>query len=171
MRRCALWRVVSRKGRSSVAKRYLIPFAALVLFILGGWTLRNKLAADRQGEWVRATSGDLVTGFEVSGVLASEASQTLGPPPVTDTWDFKIAFMAQEGMDVKTGTPVLRFDTTELQRRFNEKSAEADEARKQIEKERADLALGTKDERMKLAVAEAQLRKTALKLEAPPDVA
>ncbi len=154
-----------------VRARIIIPVAAVALFLSGGWTLRNKLAADRQGTWVRATSGDLVTGFEVSGVLASEASQTLGPPPVTDTWDFKIAFMAQEGMDVKMGMPVLRFDTTELQRRFNEKSAEADEARKQIEKERADLALGTKDERLKLAVAEAQLRKTALKLEAPPDIA
>src|SRR5688572_25278378 len=97
MRRCALWRAVSRKGRSSVAKRYLIPFAALVLFILGGWTLRNKLAADRQGEWVRATRGDLVTGFEVSGTLAAVSSDSLGPPPLPDVWEFKIAQLAPEG--------------------------------------------------------------------------
>ena len=151
--------------------RILVPVAAIVLFLFGGWTLRNKLAADRQGEWVRATRGDLVTGIEVTGVLASEASVMLGPPPLTDTWDFKIAFLAPEGTDVKQGMPVLRFDTSELQRRLDEKSAEADEARKQIEKERADLTLGTKDERLKLAVAEAQLRRTSLKLEAPPDVA
>ena len=151
--------------------RIVIPAAALILFLFGGWTLRNKLAADRQGEWVRASRGDLVTGMEVTGTLASEASQTLGPPPLDDVWDFKIAFLEQEGKDVKQGRPVLRFDTTDLQRRLDEKSAEADEARKQIEKERADLSLGTKDERLKLAEAEARLRKAILKLEAPPDVA
>ena len=153
-------------------RRIIIPVAALVLFLFGGWTLRNKLAADRQGEWVRATRGDLVTGIEVTGTLASEASQMLGPPPISDVWEFKIAFLAPEGMDVKQGMPVLRFDTTELQRRLEEKSAEADEARKQIEKERADLAIGTKDERMKLAEAEGKLRKAELKLEtSSPDVA
>jgi HlyD family secretion protein len=151
--------------------RVIVPVAAVVLFLFGGWTLRNKLAADRQGQWVRATRGDLVTGIEVTGTLASEASQPLGPPPLNDVWEFKISFLGPEGMDVKQGMPVLRFDTTTLQRRLDEKTAEADEARKQIEKERNDLALGTKDERLKLAEAEARLRKTSLKLEAPPDVA
>lgn len=150
--------------------RIAIPIAILVLFLFGGWTLRNKLAADRQGEWVRATRGDLITGFEVTGTLASVASDSLGPPPLTDVWDFKISMLAPEGSEVKQGQPVLSFDTSDLQRRLEEKSAEADEARKQIEKERNDLALQTKDERLRLAEAEARLRKTGLKLEAPPDV-
>lgn len=151
--------------------RIAIPIAVLVLFLFGGWTLRNKLAADRQGEWVRATRGDLITGFEVTGTLASVASATLGPPPLPDVWDFKISMLAPEGSEVKQGQPVLSFDTSDLQRRLEEKSAEADEARKQIEKERNDLALQTKGERLRLAEAEARLRKTSLKLEAPPDVA
>jgi len=163
---------VGKPGNRATGKlRIIIPVAALVLFLFGGWTLRNKLAADRQGEWVRATRGDLVTGIEVTGTLASEVSQILAPPPLTDVWEFKISFLGPEGMDVKRGTPVLGFDTSQLQRRLDEKSAEADEARKQIEKERNDLALGTKDERLKLAEAEARLRKSSLKLEAPPDVA
>ena len=153
-----------------VQPRILIPLSAIVLFLLGGWTLRNKLAADRQGEWVRATRGDLVTGIEVTGTLAALGSDLLGPPQIPDVWDFKISMMAPEGMDVKRGQPVLGFDTSELQRRFEEKKAESDEALKQIEKQRADLALKTKDERLKLAEAEARLRKAALKLEAPPDI-
>lgn len=150
--------------------RIAIPVAALVLFLFGGWTLRNKLAADRQGEWVRATRGDLVTGFEVTGTLVAVSSDSLGPPPLPDVWDFKISRLAREGSEVKKGEPVLSFDATELQRRLEEKTAEADEARKQIEKERNDLGLQTKDERMRLSEAEARLRKTALKLEAPPDI-
>lgn len=151
--------------------RYAIPLAAVLLFVFGGWTLRNKLAADRQGEWVRAKRADLVTGFEVTGVLASMSSASLGPPQLDDVWEFKIAMMAPEGAEVKEGQPVVGFDTSELQRRLEEKSAIADESRKQIEKERNDLALNTKNERLQLAEAEARLRKAALKLEAPADVA
>lgn len=154
-----------------VRRRLLIPLAAVILFIFGGWTLRNKLAADRQGEWVRATRGDLVTGFEVTGTLASISSDTLGPPPLSDVWDFKISMMAPEGSDAKAGQPVLAFDTTELQRKLEEKTAEADEARKQIEKERNDLSLQTKDERLRLAEAEASLRKAEFKLEKPAEIA
>jgi multidrug efflux pump subunit AcrA (membrane-fusion protein) len=151
-------------------KRYAIPLAAVVLFLLGGWAFRNKLAADRQGEWVRASRGDLITGFEVTGTLAATATESLGPPPLPDVWEFKIAMLAPEGAEVKRGQPVLGFDTTELQRKLDEKTAEAEEARKQIEKERSDLAVGTKDERLRLAEAEARLRKAELKLEAPPDI-
>jgi multidrug efflux pump subunit AcrA (membrane-fusion protein) len=151
--------------------RIAIPIAAVALFLFGGWTLRNKLAADRQGEWVRATRGDLVTGFEVTGTLASTASESLGPPQIEDVWNFKISRLAREGSEVRKGEPVLSFDTTDLQRLLEEKTAEADESRKQIEKERNDLALQSKDERLRLAEAEATLRKTSLKLDAPPDLA
>src|SRR6185295_4506744 len=120
-------------------KRFAIPIAALVLFLFGGWTLRNKLAADRQGDWVRATRGDLVTGFEVVGTLASVSSDSLGPPSLNDIGNVKVSMMAPEGAEVQQGQPVLGFDTTDLDRRLEEKTAEADEAGKQIEKERNDL--------------------------------
>ena len=153
-----------------IKPRFLIPLAAVVLFLLGGWAFRNKLAADRQGDWVRATRGDLVTGFEVTGALASLSSESLGPPPLPDVWDFKISMLAPEGADVKKGQPVLGFDTTELQRILDEKTAEADQARKQIEKERNDLSIRSKDERLKLAEAEGRLRKAALKLDTPGEI-
>jgi multidrug efflux pump subunit AcrA (membrane-fusion protein) len=150
--------------------RILVPAAVVVLFLFGGWTLRNKLAADRQGDWVRATRGDLITGFEVTGTLSSVRSDSLGPPPLPDVWNFKISMLAPEGAEVQKGRPVMGFDTSELQRLLDQKSAEADEARKQIEKERNDLALKTKDERLRLAEAEARLRKAELKLDKPADI-
>jgi HlyD family secretion protein len=150
--------------------RILIPLAIVVLFIGGGWTLRNQLAADRQGEWVRVTKGDLVRGVEVAGTLASAEGGSFGPPQLNDVWDFKISMMAPEGSEVTAGRPILGFDTSELQRKLDEKSAEAESARKEIEKRRADLRLRREDERLKLAEAEAQLRKTTLKLETPSDI-
>ena len=76
--------------------RYLIPFAIAVLFIGGGWTLRNQLAADRQGEWVKVTRGDLATGVDVTGTLASAEAGSFGPPMLNNVWDFKIAMLAPE---------------------------------------------------------------------------
>ncbi|HSP16452.1 MAG TPA: efflux RND transporter periplasmic adaptor subunit [Thermoanaerobaculia bacterium] len=150
--------------------RVALPLFAAIIFFGAGLSFRNKLAADRQGEWVHPTRGDLVSGVDVTGTLAAVESDTLGPPQLPDVWDFKISMMAPEGSDVKKGAPVLAFDTSELQRRLDEKRAESDEALKSIEKKRADLALRTKDERLKLAEAEAKMRKTSLKLEAPPDI-
>jgi len=151
-------------------KRLAVPAAGLVLFFFGGWTLRNKLAADRQGEWVRVTRGDLVTGVEVSGLLAAVETDSLGPPQLPDVWDFKISMLAPEGIEVKRGRPVLGFDTTELQRKLDENRAVAEQARKQIEKKRADVALRREDDRLNLSESEARMRKSALKLEAPADI-
>ncbi|HKO59325.1 MAG TPA: efflux RND transporter periplasmic adaptor subunit [Thermoanaerobaculia bacterium] len=150
--------------------RVFIPLAAVILFFFGGWTLRNKLAADRLGEWVRATRGDLVTGIDVTGTLAAVDSDSYGPPQLSNVWDFKVSMMAPEGSDVKAGMPVLGFDTTELRRRLDEKSAEAESAKKEIDKKRADLALRTADIRLQLSEAEGRGRKTSLKLESPADI-
>jgi HlyD family secretion protein len=150
--------------------RIIVPAAAVLLFFFGGWTLRNKLAADRQGEWVEVTRADVVSGIEVSGTLAAVNSNILGPPQVSNVWEFKIAMLAPEGLDVKKGRPVLGFDTSDLQRRLDQYRALAEQSRKEIEKKRADLALQRETNRLALAEAEAKLRKTALKLEAPEDI-
>ena len=150
-------------------RKIAIPLAIIAFFLAAAMT-RNKLAADRQGEWSRVTRGDLVAGVDVVGTLAALDSGSFGPPQLNDVWDFKIAMMAPEGSDAKQGQPVLGFDTTELQKRLEEKTAEADSARKEIEKQKADLALKLEDEKLNLATAEAGVRKSDLKLDAPADL-
>jgi multidrug resistance efflux pump len=152
-------------------RKSVIGIAIAIAAVLAGagWT-RNKLSADRQGDWVRVSRGDLVSGIDITGTLSAVDSGSFGPPQVNDVWDFKISMIAPEGSDVKQGTPVLGFDTTDLQKRLDEKSAERDQARKEIEKNTADLALRREDEKLKLADAEARLRKAQLKLEGPADI-
>jgi len=150
--------------------RIVIPIAAVALFLFGGWALRNKLAADRQGDWVEATRGDVVSGVDVSGTLAAVDSSILGPPQIHDVWEFKVSMLAPEGADVKKGAPVVGFDTADLQRRLDQYRALSEQAAKEIEKKRADLSLRRESDRLALAEAEAKMRKTALKLEAPADI-
>lgn len=148
----------------------MLALIVLSAFLFGGWALRNKLAADRQGDWVDATRADVVSGIEVTGTLAAVNSSVLGPPQIPDTWEFKISMLAPEGLDVKQGRPVLSFDTVDLQRRLDQYRALAEQAAKEIEKKRADLSLHRESDHLALAEAEAKLRRTSLKLEAPPDI-
>jgi HlyD family secretion protein len=152
-------------------RKSLIGIGIAIAAVLAGagWT-RNKLSADRQGDWVRVSRGDLVSGIDVIGTLSAVDSGSFGPPQVDDVWDFKISMIAPEGSDVKQGQPVLGFDTTELQKRLDDKTAESAQALKEIEKSRADLALRREDEKLKLADAEGRLRKAQLKLEGPADI-
>ena len=150
-------------------RKIAIPLAIVAFFLAAAMT-RNKLAADRQGEWARVTRGDLVAGVDVIGTLSALDSGSFGPPQLNDVWDFKIAMMMPEGADAKKGQPVLAFDTTELQKRLEEKTAEAESARKEIEKQKADLTLKLEDEKLNLATAEAGVRKSDLKLDAPADL-
>ncbi len=150
-------------------KSWLFIPAIGVFLLAAGWT-HNELAADREGEWAPAFRGDLVSGVDVTGSLAALDAGSLGPPQVNDVWDFKISMMAPEGSEVKKGQPILGFDTTELQKRLEENSAEAEQAAKEIDKEKADLRIKREDETLSLAEAEASLRKTGLKLESPPEL-
>src|ERR1700686_5081593 len=121
-------------------KSFLAIGIAIVAVLLGaGWT-RNKLAADRQGDWVLVPRGDLIPGIDPAGPPSAVASGSFGPPQVSDVWEFKISMLAAQGSDVKKGQPVLGFDTMDLQKRLDEKRAESEQARKEIEKARADLA-------------------------------
>ena len=147
-----------------------IIVAIITLLAVGALALQNKLAADRAGEWIEVTSGDLVLGVEVTGVLESTSSAKFGPPQLDNYWNFKISMMAPEGSDARSGQPLLAFDTTELQDMLQRLQAEADSAEKQIEKSQADLVLRREDNELKLAEAEANLRKAEMKLEAPEDL-
>src|SRR5436190_4745699 len=155
--------------RKNLRAALAVVIAVAAVLLAAGWT-RNQLAADRQGEWVRVTRGDLVSGIDITGTLSAVDSGSFGPPQVGDVWDFKISMLAPEGADIKKGQPVMAFDTSELRKRLDEKSAEAEQARKEIEKKRADLALRREEERLALADAEARTRKAQLKLEGPADI-
>lgn len=116
---------------------------------------------------LRVRRGDLVLEVEVAGTLEAVDSHLLGPPAVPSMWNFKIASLAPEGAEVKAGTPVLRFDTSELQRLLQEKMAERDSAATELDKKRVDLERTLRDLELKLAEARARLRKAELKVDVP----
>jgi multidrug efflux pump subunit AcrA (membrane-fusion protein) len=96
---------------------------------------------------------DLTLGVDVTGTLRAVESDLLGPPPIPDVWDFKIAFMAPEGATVKKGDQVLGFDDTELVHALQDKENELASVKTRIEKKLADAQMARRDEELKSAEA------------------
>lgn len=113
---------------------------------------------------------ELVVGVEVTGVLAAVDSTDIKPPPLPGVWTFKIASLAAEGQEVKLGGPVVGFDASDQIRELENMQNEAAAAQTKLAKKRDDAQLARRDEDLKLAEAEAALRKATLKTDAPPDL-
>jgi HlyD family secretion protein len=150
--------------------RFVAGGAALIGLAVALWLVAGRAGAAGTGDWAEVRRDDLVIGVPVAGTLSSVQSVRLGPPQVSQIWDFKISFMAPEGIQVKPGQPVLGFDTSELERQLLDKQAERDSAQKELEKKQTDLEIARRDQELQLAEAEARLRKAALKVDVPADL-
>ena len=164
-RRRADERPARRRGR----RRLRLPLVALALSVAIGGAWLASGSAEPVPE-VTVQRGDLVLGVAVTGTLEAEESVALGPPQVRHMWNFKIAMILPEGVEVRQGQPVVRFDTSELERDLLSKVAERDSAEQEIEKERTTLERERRDTELRLAEAEAELRKARLKVEVPPEL-
>jgi len=64
----------------------------------------------------------------------------------------------------------MRFDTSDLERRLLEKLAERDSAQTEVEKQRSSLERQQRDRELRLAEAQAAMRKAQLKVDVPEEV-
>jgi HlyD family secretion protein len=151
-----------------MSRKAVVVGAVLLALVAIGWAFSRETVP--KSVWAKAERGDLVLTVEVNGVLAAVNSTPVGPPQVPDVFDFKIAMMAPEGKDVKAGTLVLGFDTSELERTLLEKRAESESAAKRIEKKEKDAEMARKNDELRLAEATSRRRKVALELEVPEEL-
>ena len=85
-------------------------------------------------------------------------------------WNFKLAFLAPEGDQVKAGQPVLRFDTSELQPKLLQALAELDRSETALTKAETDLEVAVSQAELALAEARGQERRASLESDIPADV-
>lgn len=151
-----------------MTRRVQVALGAVAAAAVGVWAFGRGSVSDNV--WVKVERGDLVLGVEVTGTLAAVGSDAIGPPPVGDVWDFKISMMAPEGKDVKLGEPVLGFDTSELERKLLEKTAESESAAKRIEKTEKAAEIARRNDELRLAEAESKRSKIQLQLDVPAEL-
>ncbi|MEA2604187.1 MAG: rane fusion protein macrolide-specific efflux system [Acidobacteriota bacterium] len=158
----------------SPRRRRIARFAAggalLAAVVVVLWLIAGRAGASPAGGWVEVRREDLVIGVPISGTLSSTQAVSIGPPQVEEIWDYKISFMAPEGAAVKTGEPVLGFDTSELQQKLQDKMAERESAQKELEKRQTNFELSHRDAVLQLAEAEARQRRATLKVDVPAEL-
>ena len=149
-------------------KRSTLALGTLVVGLLAvtTWFLRPS----PNGDWFTVAELELQQTATVTGELESAMSTDYGPPSLQDVWNFKIAFMAPEGSEVKEGDKVLAFDTAELRQRLQQISSDRDTALKTLEKRTTDRDIELRNLGLQIAESEAKLRKSQLKVEVPEDV-
>lgn len=149
------------------ARRRRIALAAVIVvasIAAGTWLRRTPV------DWIAVKRTDLVVEVAVTGVLQAVDSAMVAPPQVRDQWNFVITMLAPEGTEVRSGAPVLAFDTSELQRRLETARAAADTARKEAEKRAIDLEVRASDDRLRIAQAEADVRRAELRAGRPGEL-
>ena len=147
--------------------------AGLACVVLaGGWAGFARFGrSPRAGaEPARVRVEDLVLTVEAEGELAAVRTTDLGPPPLPDVWDFKISFLVPESARVTKGQPVLAFDAAQLEKDLEQKQAEYEEARTQIERRETELGIQVQDQQLFLAEAQAKLEKDTLKDDIPDEM-
>lgn len=153
-----------------MTRRRAVIGALLSLVLLAGFVAVDRVLADRGRTFAASTREDLVIGAEIKGEMMAEESETVGPPELANVWRFQISEMATEGKEIRKGETVIAFDANDLNRELQETVAEADSARKQIEKREADLELEHETEGLRLEEARARHRRNELKLQAPEEL-
>jgi len=138
---------------------------------LGAWWFAGRASGEGAGGWIEVRRDDLVLGVETTGTLAAVDSAYVRPPEIPEMWNQKVAYLAPEGAEVRAGTPVLKLDDSELQKKLVEKLGEASTAQQELEKKEASLAQARGEDELHLAEAEAKQRKSALKAQVPPELA
>lgn len=150
-------------------KRLLIGGAVVVVAIAALQVA--GFSAARSQAWAEATIGDLVITVDVEGTLVSTDSSMLTPPRTARrVFDFKISMMAPEGEEVGTGTPILAFDTSDLERQLRDRRTRAAQAAKNLEKLDRNLEQRRLGHELRLAEAEARLRRAGLQVDVPEDL-
>ncbi len=153
-----------------LTKKRLLLGGALVVVAITTLQLAG-LGADRTQAWAAATIGDLAITVDVEGTLVSTDSSILTPPRAARRmFDFKISMMAPEGEEVSAGTPILAFDTSDLERQLRDRQTRAAQAAKNLEKLDRDLEQKRLGHELRLAEAEARLRRAGLQVDVPEDL-
>jgi len=144
--------------------RFLLARVNMSLLLLVGAML--AACSPEQGQ-VALPAKENTDVVRVTGEIESANSAYFGPPAVPNIWQYTIAFMAKEGLEVKAGTPILKFDPQELLTQLRDKSNALNEKQKQLEKQEIVAREVIAELKLKQQEAIAELEKAGLKADIP----
>jgi HlyD family secretion protein len=151
-----------------------ILLAVLVLIIVGGayWInrSRNVSAYITDKDLITAQKVDFPVIVSATGVLEATRSVSIGPPKIRSERRFKIVRMVSEGAKVSEGDFLLEFDTSDIQSRMRDETANFQRVQEERQKKRSDFDIQLKNLKLSLEQAKSDLEKLEIKLSSQVDL-
>src|SRR2546422_8168263 len=136
----------------------LVAIGAVALLATFGLLARASIfGTGRSDSALHVTREDFRSVITATGALEAAVSNQLGPPSIPDFWSYNLTFMIPEGTIVKAGTPVMKFDSTQIEDKLRESQAEFETAVKEREKEEKSLEVELRQLDLNLVEARADL--------------
>jgi HlyD family secretion protein len=151
-----------------------ILITILVLFIIGGvyWIYhsRNVSANINDNELITALKVDFPLNISATGVLEATRSVSVGPPKMRNERRFKLVRMAPEGTHVSEGDFLMEFDTSDIQSRMRDETANFQRVQEERQKKRSDFDIQLKNLKLSLEQNKSDLDKLEVKLSSQVDL-
>jgi RND family efflux transporter MFP subunit len=97
--------------------RIAVPCVAIaVVAVTTGMGLLTRWGGSRSVPVAEVVRGDFVHRVVAEGVLEAEQATQLTPPRLEGIGEMKIAWIAEDGIQVEEGEVVVRFDATEMEK-------------------------------------------------------
>ena len=151
------------------ARLRLTGWMALLLVAVGLIAAVSRKGGE-EPKWVAAERRELNRTVSVSGRLRAVRVTEYGPPLISKVWNYKVSFMAPEGVEVEAGEMILAFDTAELEERLRRNLAARDIAEETLKKRLQDLGVLLREESLSITEAEARVRRSTLESDLPKEV-
>jgi HlyD family secretion protein len=155
------------------SRKWIISIV-LVLTIAAGayWVYqsRNVSANVTEKDLITAQQVDFPLIISATGVLEATRSVSVGPPQVRRERRFKLMRMVAEGTVVSEGDFLLEFDTSEIQSRLRDETANFQRVQEERQKKRSDSDIQLKNLKLSLEQAKSDLEKLEVKLSSQVDL-
>ncbi len=124
----------------------------------------SRLTSAGSVEWIAIKRDDLTFNVSATGQLRAAQAVYVRPPSLPNAYNFKIARMAPEGIQVKQGDFLVQFDPTEFMKRLRDEQSNLAKVRKELEKNESSFKMEIKDLELELENAKVASEKADNKL-------
>lgn len=141
--------------------------AILAAIIVAAWPALHSGSEEqpRGGYVTLVRRGDLSIEVPATGALVASRTIDILPPSVEGLYQFKIARLVDEGIEVKPGDLLVEFDGQEINRRLQEQVAERAKAEEELNKRKLEYDVLFRDLRIRVEEVRVNLEKARHKAE------
>lgn len=138
--------------------------------VAGMSVLVEPLAPGARVASARPTQAPSAAALAIEGEIASRRSTPVAPPTIPWIWNYKLAFLAPEGMMVQAGQPIAVFESMDVTTRLMQLQGALKERERALEKLTLDQAEADRAGVLAQAEAQSNAEKAARKATMPKEL-